>query len=77
MLIKQLVWEGLNTPTSKAITVVHKEVYIWVLDTSDRDLGNGPIIFLPWIWMASLQRGSVSKTLQGEKEPQVDRSYWG
>lgn len=49
---------------------------MWVLDTTDRDLSNGPIIFLPRTWMPSLQRGSVPKTLLGEREPQVDRSYW-
>ena len=47
MLLKQLVWEGLNAPTCYAVAVVcNEDIHKWALVTRDLDPNNSPITAL-------------------------------
>lgn len=42
MLIKQLTWEGLNSPTHNAVVaVLDEDTHKWVVATRDLDPNNG------------------------------------
>ena len=60
MLIKQLVWEMLNTPTcSVVIMVCNEDIHKWELVIRDLDPSNGPINALSSPWMSSWQMCSM------------------
>ncbi|XP_026644876.1 polyhomeotic-like protein 1 [Microtus ochrogaster] len=60
MLIKQLVWEVLNTPTcSVVITVCNEDIHKWELVIRDLDPSNGPVNALTSPWMSSWQMCSM------------------